>query len=37
MKRCETNFKNTFSKNGENLKNIVFADFNINFLDFETK
>ena len=37
MKRCETHFKDVFSKNGKNLKNIVLAgDFNINFLDFET-
>ena len=38
MKQCETHFKDLFSKNGKNLKNIVLArDFNINFLDFETK
>ena len=37
MKQCETHFKDLFSKNGKNLKNIVLAgDFNINFLDFET-
>ena len=37
MKQCETHFKDLFSKNGKNLKNIVIArDFNINFLDFET-
>ena len=37
MKQCETHFKDIFSKNGKNLKNIVLAgDFNINFLDFET-
>ena len=37
MKQCETHFKDVFSKNGKNLKNIVLAgDFNINFLDFET-
>ena len=37
MKQYETYFKNVFSKNGKNLKNIVLAgDFNINFLDFET-
>ena len=36
MKQCETHFKDLFSKNGKNLKNIVLAgDFNINFLDFE--
>ena len=30
-------FKDIFSKNGKNLKNIVLSgDFNINFLDFET-
>ena len=35
MKQCETYFKDVFSKNGKNLKNIVLAgDFNINFLDF---
>ena len=33
----KTHFKDAFSKNGKNLKNIVLArDFNINFLDFET-
>ena len=38
MKQCETRFKDRFSKNGKNLKNTVLAgDFNINFLDFETK
>ena len=38
MKQCETHFKDLFSKNGKNLKNIVIAgDFNINFLDFEPK
>ena len=38
MKQCETYFKDVFSKNGKNLKNIVLAgDFNFNFLDFETK
>ena len=38
MKQCETHFKDVFSKNSKNLKNIVLAgDFNINFLDFETK
>ena len=37
IKQCETHFKDVFSKNGKNLKNIVFAgDFNINFLDSET-
>ena len=37
MKQCETHFKDIFSKNGKNLKNIVLAgDFNINVLDFET-
>ena len=37
MKQCETHFKDVFSKNGKNMKNIVLAgDFNINFLDFET-
>ena len=37
MKQCENYFKDVFSKNGKNLKNIVHArDFNINFLDFET-
>ena len=37
MKQRETHFKDVFSKNGKNLKNIVLAgDFNINFLDFET-
>ena len=37
MKQCETHFKDIFSKNGKNLKNIVLAgDFNITFLDFET-
>ena len=37
MKQRETHFKDLFSKNGKNLKNIVLAgDFNINFLDFET-
>ena len=37
MKQCETHFKDLFSKNSKNLKNIVLAgDFNINFLDFET-
>ena len=37
MKQCETHFKDLFSKNGKNLKNVVLAgDFNINFLDFET-
>ena len=37
MKQCETHFKDVFSKNGKNLKNIVLAgDFNINFLDFKT-
>ena len=37
MKQCETYFKDVFSKNGKNLKNIVLAgDFNIKFLDFET-
>ena len=31
MKQCETNFKDVFSKNGKNLKNLVLAgDFNIN-------
>ena len=34
MKQCETHFKDIFSKNGKNLKNIVLAgDFNINFLN----
>ena len=38
MKQCETYFKDVFSKNDKNLKNIVLAgDFNFNFLDFETK
>ena len=37
MKQCGTHFKDLFSKNGKNLKNIVLAgDFSINFLDFET-
>ena len=37
MKQCETHFKDTFSKNGKNLQNIVLVgDFNFNFLDFET-
>ena len=37
MKQCETHFKDIFSKNGKNRKNIVRSgDFNINFLDFET-
>ena len=37
MKQCETHFKEIFSKNSKNLKNIVLAgDFNINFLYFET-
>ena len=37
IKQCENRFKDVFSKNGKNLKNIVLAgDFNINFLDFET-
>ena len=37
MKQCDTHFKNLFSKNGKNLKNIVLSeDLNINFLDFET-
>ena len=37
MKQCETHFKDIFSKNSKNLKNIVLAgDFNINFLDLET-
>ena len=37
MKQCETHFKDLFSKNGKNLKNVVLAgDLNINFLDFET-
>ena len=37
MKQCETYFKDVFSKNDKNLKNIVLAgDFNINVLDFET-
>ena len=36
MKQFETDFKDIFSKNGKNLKNIVLAgDFNINFLDLE--
>ena len=36
MKQGETCFKDEFSKNVKNLKNIVLAsDFNINFLDFE--
>ena len=36
MKQCETHFKDVFSRNGKDLKNIVLAaDFNINFLDFE--
>ena len=37
MKQCKTHFKDVFSKNGKNLKNIVLAgDFDIIFLDFET-
>ena len=37
MKQCETYFKDIFSKNDKNLKNIVLAgDFKINFSDFET-
>ena len=37
MKQCESHFKDIFSKNDKNLKNIVLAgDFNINVLDFET-
>ena len=37
MKQSETHFKDVFSKNGKNLRNIVPAgDFNLNFLDFET-
>ena len=37
MKQSETYFKDVFSKNGKNRKNIVLAgDFNISFLDFET-
>ena len=37
MKQCETYFKDVFSKNGKNRKNIVLAgDFKINFLYFET-
>ena len=38
IKQCETYFKDVFSKNGKNLKNVVNAggDFNINSLDFET-
>ena len=37
LEKCENHFKNIFSKNGKNRKNIVLArDFNINFLDFET-
>ena len=36
-KQCETHFKDLYSKNSKNLKNIVLAgDLNINFLDFET-
>ena len=32
--QCETDFKDIFSKNGKNLKNIVLAgDFNSNSLD----
>ena len=38
MKQCETHFKDLFSKNGKNLKNIVHAgDFNINFQTNKTK
>ena len=37
IKQYETHLKDTFSKNGKNLKNIVLAgDFNINFFGFET-
>ena len=37
MKQCVIHFKDLFSKNGKNLKNIVLAgDFSINCLDFET-
>ena len=37
MKQCETYFKDAFSKNDKNRKNIILAgDFNIHFLDFET-
>ena len=37
MKQCETHFKDIFSKNGKNLKNIILAgDFNINLLVFGT-
>ena len=37
MKQCETHFKDIFSKNGKNLKNIALTgDFKINLLDFET-
>ena len=36
MKQCEIHFKDIFSVNGKNLKNIVLAgDFNFKFLDFE--
>ena len=37
VKQCETRFKDVFSKNAKNLKNIILAgDFNINSLDLET-
>ena len=37
MKQCETHFKDIFSKNGKNLKNIILAaNFNINLLVFGT-
>ena len=37
MKQWETHFKDIFSKNDKNLKNIVLTgDFNSNFLDFGT-
>ena len=37
MKQCQTHFKDVFSKNGKNLKNILLAgDFKISILDFKT-
>ena len=37
MEQCETYFKDVFSKNDKNRKNILLAgDFNIHFLNFET-
>ena len=36
MKQCEIHFKDIFSINGKNMKNIVLAgDFDFKFLDFE--